>query len=122
MENGGRDKGHQSVLNVDRDVLNTIVNEKNIFSTDIIHISSGDEVDDSESDDNESSPAQPSANTTEVCMILPARSIDGRAYYLLTIVIITADDRRRLHAIASRSNNQSRSIIQSRSSPTRKDY
>ncbi|KAG4025172.1 hypothetical protein MFRU_064g00090 [Monilinia fructicola] len=65
MENGGRDKGHQSVLNVDRDVLNTIVNEKNIFSTDIIHISSGEEVDDSESDDNESSPAQPSANTTE---------------------------------------------------------
>ncbi|KAB8298583.1 hypothetical protein EYC80_000762 [Monilinia laxa] len=66
MDSEGGDKGHQSVLDVDRDVLNTIVNQKNIFSADIIDISSGDEVDDSESDDDESSSVQPSANTTKL--------------------------------------------------------
>ncbi|RAL58931.1 hypothetical protein DID88_009222 [Monilinia fructigena] len=66
MDSEGGDKGHQSVLDVDRDVLNTIVNEKNIFSTDIIDISSGDEVDDSASDDDESTSVQPSANTTKL--------------------------------------------------------
>lgn len=64
-------KGHQSVLNVDKDVLNTIVNETNIFSREIIDISSNDDSSDCDSDEEMGS-HRTRVNSTKVCTIQPA--------------------------------------------------
>ncbi|QSZ32372.1 hypothetical protein DSL72_001946 [Monilinia vaccinii-corymbosi] len=89
MGGGGRDTGHQSVLNVDRDVLHTIVNEKNVFSADIIDISSDDESEDGEHDDYEPNSDQPRVNTAK----LLSQPLTARDYIPFVQGVLVKQDR-----------------------------